>query len=148
LGSWLYTVAYRLAVTARANGLRRRRREERAARGRPAGDGAAASPPDLVVALEEELHRLPRRHRDPLVLCYLDGKTKEQAAQALGCPRGSMAARLDQARERLRERLAGRGFSPPAGIAAVLAAGTARAAAPLPLLDSTARGAVWFARGE
>src|SRR5215469_13272937 len=39
LGSWLYTVAYRLALRARANELRRRRCEAQAARGRPPADG-------------------------------------------------------------------------------------------------------------
>src|SRR6516162_2144860 len=65
LAGWLYTVAYRLALTARANELRRRRREGQAARSRPATEGPAARPSDLAVALEEELHRLPPRHRAP-----------------------------------------------------------------------------------
>jgi RNA polymerase sigma factor (sigma-70 family) len=149
LAGWLYTVAYRLALRARANELRRLRCEGQAARGRPPADGPAPSPSDLAVALEEELHRLPERHRVPLVLCYLEGMTNDQAAAALDCPRGSMAARLAQARERLRECLARRGFvAPAAGIAAALAAAGARAAVPLPLLDSTARAALWFAREE
>jgi WD40 repeat protein len=81
-----------------------------------------------------------------LVLCYLQGKTNEQAAQILGCPRGSMAARLDQARERLRECLVRRGFAvPAAGLAVALAAASAEAAVPLPLLANTVRAAVWFA---
>ena len=149
LGSWLYTVAYRLALTARANELHRRRGEEQAARRRPPADGPSISPGDLVVALEEELHRLPQRHRAPLVLCYLEGKTNDQAAEILGCPRGSMAARLSRARERLREALARRGFvAPVAGIAAALATATAQAVVPLPLLDNTVRAALWFVRGE
>jgi RNA polymerase sigma factor (sigma-70 family) len=149
LGGWLYTVAYRLALRARANELRRRRCEEQAARGRPRADGGPPGPSDLAVALEEELHRLPERHRTALVLCYLEGKTNEQAAEALGCPRGSMAARLAQARERLRERLIRRGLVvPSAGVAAALAAAGARAAVPLPLLDNTVRAALWFAREE
>jgi RNA polymerase sigma factor (sigma-70 family) len=146
LGAWLYTVAYRLALRARANEFRRHRREERAARRRPPADNPAPSPSELAVALEEELHRLPESHRAPLVLCYLEGKTNEQAAEALGCPRGSMAARLTQARERLRECLARRGFvAPAAGLAAALATAT-QAAVPLPLLADTVRAAVWFAR--
>jgi RNA polymerase sigma factor (sigma-70 family) len=147
LGSWLYTVAYRLALRARANEFRRQRCEGQAAQTRPPTDGRATSPSDLVVALEEELHRLPERHRAPLVLCYLDGKTNDQAAQILGCPRGSMAARLALARERLRECLARRGFvAPAAGIAAALATGAVQAAVPLPLLDNTVRAALWFVR--
>jgi RNA polymerase sigma factor (sigma-70 family) len=146
LGSWLYTVAYRLALTARANDLRRRRGEERAARERIPADGPGGGPGDLAAAVEEELHRLPERHRAPLVLCYLEGRTHEQAAAALGCPRGSVAARLGQARERLRERLSRRGIAAPAAVvAAALAAAGAHAAVPPALLDVTAGAAVWFA---
>jgi RNA polymerase sigma factor (sigma-70 family) len=144
LGGWLYTVAYRLALRARADAARGRRCEEQAARTRPPADSRAADAGDLAVALEEGLHRLPERHRAPLVLCYLEGKTHEQAAAILGCPRGSMAARLARARERLRADLARRGFVAPAGVAAALAT-AARAAVPLPLLDNTARAALSFA---
>ncbi len=149
LGSWLYTVAYRLALRARANELRRQQCEGQVARQRFPAPGRDPGSSDLAVALEEELHRLPERHRAALVLCYLEGKTNEQAAEILGCPRGSMAARLTQARERLRQCLVRRGFTAPAaGIAAALATATAPAAVPLPLLDNTARAALWFARGE
>jgi RNA polymerase sigma factor (sigma-70 family) len=149
LGNFLYTVAYRVALRARANALRRQRCEEQAARSRLQTDDETTSPSELVVALEAELHRLPERHRAPLVLCYLQGKTNEQAAQILGCPRGSMAARLDQARQRLRECLARRGFAvPSAGIATLLAGATTEAAVPLPLLDNTVRAALWFAGEE
>jgi RNA polymerase sigma factor (sigma-70 family) len=149
LGGYLYTVAYRLALRARANEARRRQREARAARNRPGSESHAPSPSDLVVALEEELQRLPERHRAPLVLCYLEGKTNEQAAEILGCPRGSMAARLVQARERLRQCLARRGFvAPSAGLATLLTSAGAEAAVPLPLLCNTERAAVWFAGAE
>jgi RNA polymerase sigma factor (sigma-70 family) len=143
LGSWLYTVAYRLALRARANEARRRACETEAAVRRPATD-APAAPSDLVVALEEELQRLPERHRLPLVLCYLEGKTNEQAAQAMGCPCGSMSWRLAQARQLLLERLRRRGMVCPAGVAAVFAE-AAPAAVPLPLVQETARAARWFA---
>src|SRR5262249_8291416 len=85
LGGWLYTVAYRRARRARASELRRQRCEEQAARHRPPAAGRDPGPSDLAVALEEELHRLPDRHRAALVLCYLEGKTNEQAAEILGC---------------------------------------------------------------
>src|SRR5262249_19221334 len=44
LGSWLYTVAYRLALSARGNQLRRERREAEAARRRILTEDRAASP--------------------------------------------------------------------------------------------------------
>ena len=149
LGSWLYTVAYRLALTARANEFRRRRCEGTAARSRPTASGAAPCPSDLLVALEEELNRLPPKHRAALVLCYLDGKTNDQAAAILGCPRGSMAARLARAKERLRQCLARRGFVvPSASIATALAPAATRAAVPLPLVNNTVRAALWFVRED
>jgi RNA polymerase sigma factor (sigma-70 family) len=148
LGNWLYTVAHRLALRARANEARRRACEARAAGGRPeAVESRGAA--EALVALEEELHRLPEEHRTPLVLCYLEGKTNEQAAQALGCPRGSVSWRLARARDLLRDRLARRGFPyPAAGVAALLGSGAASAAVPPELLHATVRAALWFAAEE
>jgi RNA polymerase sigma factor (sigma-70 family) len=146
LGGWLYTVAYRLALTARANERRRQRCEEQAARRRSECEEQAATVSDLEAALDEELQRLPEKHRAALVLCYLEGKTNEQAAHILGCPLGSMSARLNQARQRLRECLARRGYSAgTAALAAALNTAATHAAVPLPLVCSTVRSAVWFA---
>ncbi len=149
LGSWLYTVAYRLALRARANEARRQMCEAEAARRRPEAVQPTTAPSDLAVALEEELQKLPEKHRAPLVLCYLEGKTNEQAAQALGCPCGSMSWRLARARELLRERLGRRGLiSPAAGLASLFPVEMAPAAVPLPLLHETTRAARWFAAEE
>ena len=149
LGNWLYTVAYRLALRIRANEARRLRREAQAARSRPGTESHATTPGDQAVVLEEELQRLPERHRVPLVLCYLEGKTNEQAAEVLGCPRGSMSARLAQARDRLRACLARRGYAvPAAGIATLLASAGAEAGVPVRLLSDTVRTALWFTSEE
>jgi RNA polymerase sigma factor (sigma-70 family) len=149
LGNWLYTVAFRLALRIRATEARRLRREAQAARSRPGTESHATTPGDQAVVLEEELQRLPERHRVPLVLCYLEGKTNEQAAEVLGCPRGSMSARLAEARERLRAGLARRGYVvPAAGLATLLASGGAEAGVPVRLLSDTVRTALWFASEE
>jgi RNA polymerase sigma factor (sigma-70 family) len=145
LGNWLCTVAYRLALRIRANEARRLKREAHAARGRPATESRATTPSDQAVVLEEELQRLPERHRLPLVLCYLEGRTSEQAAEVLGCPRGSISARLAQARERLRAGLARRGHVvPAAGIASLLTSAGAEAGVPERLITDTVRTALWF----
>ena len=149
LGNWLYTVAYRLALRIRANEARRLEREVQAARRRPNSESHDTTPGDQAVVLDEELQRLPARHRVPLVLCYLEGKTNEQAALVLGCPRGSMSARLAQAREHLRACVVRRGYAVPAtGIAALLASAGAEAGVPVRLLSDTVRTAQWFTSEE
>jgi RNA polymerase sigma factor (sigma-70 family) len=141
LGNWLYGVACRVALKLRGQCARRHRRE------RPLGDVAAAEPvADLVwrelrPALDEELYRLPEKYRAPVVLCYLEGVSKRQAARRLGWPEGTLSTRLHQARLLLRGRLARRGLGLPAGVVAVaLAQSTAPAAVPPALAAAVAPG--------
>lgn len=114
LGGWLARVAYRLALRLREVAARRRRSEQQAAGERPfqvAGESSAElEKQELRQALSEELERLPEKYRAPLVLCYLHGRTHDEASRLIGLPRGSMAKRIGEGLERLRERLQGRGF--------------------------------------
>ncbi len=148
LGGWLGTVAHRLALTARTQAARRRLHEGQAALSRPEN-----TEPDKVdevsLLVEEELQRLPERYRTPLVLCYLEGKTHEQVAQALGWPLGSTSRRLAQARDLLRERLRCRGLASLGCVGALLGK-VAQAAPPVPLelQENTVRTALWFASQE
>jgi RNA polymerase sigma factor (sigma-70 family) len=145
-GSWLHGVAYRLALKARAAAAARRSHEARA----PAPP-AAESPDDLTwrevsAILHEELERLPDRYRAPLVLCYLEGMTQDQAAEHLGLPKGTLRGRLERARLLLRDRLGRRGLAPAV---VLLAGGPRRAGEALPaaLASTTARAAAAFAAG-
>jgi RNA polymerase sigma factor (sigma-70 family) len=148
LANWLYTVAYRLALRARSTEAQRRLREQKAAALRPEVSGSVL-PGDLCAVLDEELQRLPLKHRTPLVLCYLQGKTNEQAARELGCPTGSMAWRLARARELLRERLRARGLLIPAtAFVGVLTGQTLSAAVPPWLWHATTRAALGFLAGD
>ena len=62
-----------------------------------------------VPLLREEVNRLPENYRLPVVLCYLDGKTQEEAAAQLRCPVGTIKGRLWRAQQTLRRRLSRRG---------------------------------------
>ena len=105
LGNWLYGVAFRIASRARQNAARRAESERQVAyqpRPEPLPELARR---ELRSVLDEEMSQLPEKYRAPLVLCYLEGKTNEEAARQLGWPTGSMSWRLARGRELLRKRL-------------------------------------------
>ena len=77
-------------------------------RATPAADEALR---DWQPILHEEVDRLPEKYRVPVVLCYLEGKTHDDAARQLGCPLGTVKGRLARARDLLRTRLARRGLA-------------------------------------
>src|SRR5262245_61701258 len=82
VGSWLFGVAHRIAVRARAEtGKRRRRENEASARRAEAVEAADLSWAEACAVLHAELDRLPDKFRLPLLLCYLDGKTRDEAAR-------------------------------------------------------------------
>jgi RNA polymerase sigma factor (sigma-70 family) len=149
VGNWLYGVAYRTALKARAMNARRRARERRAAgAGRPAG-GRDVAAEELLERLDAELSRLPERYRLPVVLCELEGRSRREVARALGVPEGTLSWRLAQARKLLARKLGPPGAALPAGaVAAALAPGTASATLPPPLLSATAKAGLRLAAGE
>jgi RNA polymerase sigma-70 factor (ECF subfamily) len=114
---WLQTVALRLALQARTGDGRRRDREgvpltqiEEEPSGLEDETLVEVARRELRLILDEELGRLPEKYRAPVVLCYLEGKTNEQAAGELGWPTGSMSRRLARARALLHDRLSRRGL--------------------------------------
>jgi HlyD family secretion protein len=147
LGNWLYGVAYRVAVKARANAARRSEHERRTPVIPLEDPLLDVNSRELRAVLDAELSHLPEKYRVPLVLCYLEGKTNEEAARLLGWPTGSMSGRLLRAKELLRKRLVHRGLVLSVGVFALhFAKHTATVAIPDSLLDGTVRGAIWFAK--
>jgi RNA polymerase sigma factor (sigma-70 family) len=109
IGPWLHRVALRIAKNTRSKVLDRRRRE----RGDMQFDvvvGSDSSLREFLPLLHEEMRLLPDRYRLPLVLCYLEGKTTQEAAVLLQCPVGTVKGRLSRARDRLRVRFGRRGL--------------------------------------
>src|SRR5262249_56844994 len=107
----------------------------------------AAPPPDLswreaCAALDEELDRLPDGYRMPLLLCYLDGKSRDEAASELGWTLNRVRGQLERGRERLRRRLERRGIALSAGLLAAVAGNSVTAGRPpAPLIPSALRAA-------
>jgi RNA polymerase sigma factor (sigma-70 family) len=144
VGSWLYQVAYRVALKARSDAARRRRHERQAGEARTTRTGTEAGNPDLAALLDEEISRLPEKYRVPVVLCYLQGRSHTETASALGWPPGTVKGRLARARQLLRSRLARRGVTLSAGVGLMgLPSGTVPAA----LAVSTIQAAGRFADG-
>lgn len=148
LGSWLHGVAYRVAQKARAATARRRAVEAKAA------PPAAASADDLSwgevrALLHAELAGLPEHFRGPLVLCYLEELTHEEAARRLGWTQATVKGRLQRGRELLRRRLERRGLGLSAALAAVSLTGQAGAAAlPAALAETTLQAVRTVAAGK
>src|SRR5438552_3271201 len=74
---------------------------------------------EAFAALDEELDRLPPRYREPLVLCYLEGLSREEAAARLGVPAATLKSQLDRGRKKLGDALTRRGVVPGAGLLAL-----------------------------
>src|SRR5262249_10588813 len=137
VGAWLYAVAQRVALKARTLAARRHARHTEVV-GEVAAAPARASPwHELRPILDEELNRLPEKYRAPLVLCYLEGKTNEEAARELGRPVGTVWYQLSRGRELLRGRLSRRGVGLSAVALGAVIAQHATAAVPEALLAFT-----------
>jgi HlyD family secretion protein len=157
LGGWLYGVAHRVAVRARVETARRRAVEQRAAL--RVVEAFEPSTPletefeEFGASVQEEVRRLPEKYRGPVVLCYWQGLTHEQAAVQLGIPLGTVRSRVARARDLLRRRLTRRGLAPLSG---VVGAGLDGPSAMVPRLDpvpaglfqATIRAAVGQASGQ
>ncbi len=148
VASWLHGVALRVARQARAEAGRRRVHERRCAAMKATEPERQGNPPEEWRELHEEIARLPGRYREPVVLCYLEGLSTDEAALRIGCPKGTILSRLSRARERLRGRLVRRGLAPPAPLLATGPTPRATAALPAGLLNATVCVSLGFAGGR
>lgn len=149
VGSWLYKVAYRISIKAKAGAARRYTQEMLVARFPVAETDREREWNEIEPVLDEEVNRLPEKYRQPFVLCYLQGKTYEEVARQLATPKGTISTRLNHAREQLRTRLVRRGVALTAGTMAFeLAQQLGTAAVPARLAHATTQAALQFAAGH
>jgi RNA polymerase sigma factor (sigma-70 family) len=149
VGNWLYGVAYRTALQARANAARRRGKERQA--GKAAHQAAAEGEhlQEMIPLLDRELSRLPDKYRTAVVLCDLEGRSRKEAAGRVGIPEGTLSSRLATARRILARRLARHSLTlTAAAIASVLSAQDSSAGVPAPLAVSTSRAASLLVAGN
>lgn len=136
---WLYAATCRIAA-------RVRRRRAVSIDLMPEPGVANTAETDLAwrevrTALDEELARLPDRLRSPLLLCYLAGLSRDEAAEHLGWSLGTLKRRLAAGRAALRQRLERRGI-PAVGLALAALCPSALDAAVRPGLARACLGAV------
>jgi RNA polymerase sigma factor (sigma-70 family) len=145
LGGWLYEVAYRVALKASAKTARAAVGQAFQPDERMMPDTSATDPlDDLTVrelrqVMHEELRRLPDKFRMPLILCYLQGKSQEEAARQLGWPQRRVKDRLQRGKERLHRRLSQRGLAPVAALGTVV---FAEGSVPAALVGATVQSAL------
>jgi RNA polymerase sigma factor (sigma-70 family) len=113
VASWLFGVAHRVALKARAVRGRRTVREQ------PLEDAASTKPVPVDFDLVEAVHRivckLPELYRAAVVACDLEGLSRKEAAERLGWSEGTLSGRLARARELLARRFRRTGLALPAG---------------------------------
>ena len=149
LASWLHGVARRAALDARARAARQTAREKRLGAMLPVKPPDQTMVSELRAILDEELARLPERHRAAILLCELEGLSRREAAIRLGTSEGTLSSRLARAKSRLRDRLTRRGYALSTATLATILSQDAHAVILPPLLvDSTIRVATLVAAGS
>jgi RNA polymerase sigma factor (sigma-70 family) len=149
LSGWLYQVAYHTAVRLRASAATRVARERHVIPRLPGDPLSEVTGRELLTVLDAELQQLPERYRTPLVLCHLEGKTRDEAAQQLGCSVSTLKRRLAEGQDRLRRRLTRRGLTLSAALLATgLAQSTATATVPALLASATSKVAMGVSAGK
>jgi RNA polymerase sigma factor (sigma-70 family) len=116
LGSWLHGVASRVSGKLRRDQVRRQQRERSRLPRESTEPVDALTWAEVKTGLDEELQRLPKHFQDVLVCCYLEGKTRDEAAQQLGLTCGVLHGRLERGRKLLADRMTARGLTLGAGL--------------------------------
>jgi len=156
IAGWLHQTARRTALKLKTLRMRRRAVEAAAAQQQDTlADRDAGSPEhpvavrELGTILDDELSALPARFREVILLCHVEGLSRDEAAGRLGITLATVKDRLERGRDQLRSRLVRRGVSlTSVTLAAWLLPGTVQAAHLTNLAATTAHAAGAFAAGS
>jgi RNA polymerase sigma factor (sigma-70 family) len=149
VANWLHGVARQTAWKARTTAAKRMERERQVTEMPEPAVAEQDFWHDVRPLLDQELGRLPKKHRAVIVLCDLEGKTRKEAARQLGVPEGTIAGWLARARRMLARRFGRQGVVLSAGVlATVISQNTASAGVPVYVLSSTIKAATLLAAGQ
>jgi RNA polymerase sigma factor (sigma-70 family) len=149
IGNWLFGVARRTAMRARALRIRTLSRERQVSQmpeleGQPIDAGL-----EIEAIIDQQIASLPDKYRLPLVLCELEGRSRREVARQLKLPEGTLSSRLATARKLLAARLTRRGVTLTSGmLGGAIAANHAAAAISPQLLARTSKAACLLAAGQ
>ncbi len=124
-----FTWMYRIAVNLSLNAIRSRKTGRKATtpddprieglladrKSVEADPARLASDRETALALAEGIDQLSETLRTTLILVSIDGLSHSEAAAVLGCPEGTVAWRVHEARKKLRAHLASVGYSEESG---------------------------------
>src|SRR6516162_7696396 len=147
LGSWLHGVAVRLSLKRRTQIIQSRRVVE-ALKNNKVQSQARFTCAELSSVLDEELQGLPEKYRAPLILCYLQAKTRDEAARELALEPSTLKGRLEWGRKLLRRRLTRRGIALSAALLIAALGQPASAAAPASLVIAIVKSSAAVASGN
>src|SRR5579871_5375562 len=118
VSSWLHGVAYRVSRMYKTKKARCLSSQRTMPVPLAADPGEDINWRELRSLLDVELQKLPEKYRSPLVLCYLEGWTRDEAARQLGVSKAVFRRRLENGRELLGRQLARRGLTLSAALTA------------------------------
>lgn len=146
LPAWLHGVTRRMAANLRRQ-QRRRDRAETALIDRPTPPTEDVSWREVVSVLDDELGRMPEHYRSVLILCCLEGRSRDEAARQLRWTLGQVKGRLERARDLLRQRLSRRGIELGSLLLTATLSRSLRAGPSAALIDSAVKTATMSAAG-
>ncbi len=130
IANWLYTTARRVASTASRAAVQRMKRESRLVQSGPVSPLDQMTMREGLAVLDEELEKLPAIYREPLISCYLQGLTRDEAAIRLGIPSATLKSQLERGRKKLGDALTKRGVDIGAGLIAIAVTFSSEASSP------------------